>query len=334
MRGLRLAGLVLCLGAASLAHGKMPAADTVKGAKDHPLLSRFEGAKLVGYDVKEFDEAMLPAGKRIYDSKARRASFEKSFQLEGKVTRIAYVVPHERSTLEVMRNYEAALAKAGLKTAFSCVKEACGDDIGDYWWDKRLSNNFIKGNIPSSIFIAGPRQGRYMVAEGKRPDGAPVHVAVLALPPYKDDEGGVYLEIVEGKAMETGKVAASLNAAEMAKGIANEGKVAVYGVYFDTGKAEVKPDSKPALAEMARMLQQDPKLKVFVVGHTDNQGVLAQNLALSQQRADAVVKALAEGYKVDPKRLAAKGVGAYAPLASNRAEEGRRKNRRVELVEQ
>ncbi len=156
MRGLRLAGLVLCLGSASLAHGKMPAADTVKGAKDHPLLSRFEGAKLVGYDVKEFDEAMLPAGKRIYDSKARRASFEKSFQLEGKVTRIAYVVPRERSTLEVMRNYEAALAKAGLKTAFACVKDTCGDDIGDYWWDKRLSNGFIKGDIRRASSSQGP----------------------------------------------------------------------------------------------------------------------------------------------------------------------------------
>jgi OmpA-OmpF porin, OOP family len=333
MRILRTVGLVLCLGSATLAYGKMPAADTVKGAKDHPLLSRFEGAKLVGYDVKEFDEAMLPAGKRIYNSKERRASFEKSFQLEGKVTRIAYVVPRERSTLEVMRNYEAALAKAGLKTAFSCVKEACGDDIGDYWWDKRMSNGFIKGNVPSPIFIAGPREGRYLVAEGKRQDGAPVHVAVLAMPPHKDDEGGVYVEIVEGKSMQTGKVAASLNAAEMAKGIANEGKVAVYGVYFDTGKAEVKPESKPALAEMAKMLQQDPKLKVFVVGHTDNQGELAQNLTLSQRRADAVVKALAEGYKVDARRMNAKGAASWAPLASNREEAGRQKNRRVELVE-
>jgi OOP family OmpA-OmpF porin len=332
MRILRTVGLVVCLGSASAAFGKMPATDTVKGAKDHPLLSRFEGAKLVGYDVKEFDEAMIPAGKRVRD-KAGKYAFEKSFQLEGKTTRIAYVFPRERSSLEVVRNYQGALEKAGLKTVFTCAKETCGEKIGDYWFDKRMSNNFLKGEYVSSPFIYGASEARYVMAEGKRPDGSPIHVAVFVVPPVKDFEGGVYLEIVEGKPMETGKVAASLNAADMAKGIANEGKVAVYGVYFDTGKAEVKPESKPALAEMAKMLQQEPKLKVFVVGHTDNQGELAQNVALSQKRAEAVARALAEGYKIDAKRLSPKGAASWAPLASNREEGGRQKNRRVELVE-
>lgn len=335
MRLPSLAGLLLFAAASSaLAWARMPAADTVQGAKDHPLLSRFEGAKLVGYDVKEFNEAVLPAGKRYFD-KERRPQFEKSLALEGKVTRIAYNYPRERSAIEVMRNYEAALGKAGMKTVFACARDSCGDKFGDYWIEQRLRNHFIRGQGNEwAPFNYGRRDMHYLVASGTRPDGSAVHVATYVVAPVKNYNGGIYLEIVEGKAMESGKVAASLNAAHMAKGIANEGKVAVYGVYFDTGKAEVKPDSKPALAEMAKLLQQDPKLKVFVVGHTDNQGVPAQNLALSQQRAEAVVKALAEGYKVDPKRLSAKGVAAYAPLASNRVEEGRRKNRRVELVEQ
>lgn len=334
MRLQRFAGLLFCIAFALPAWAGMPKADTVKGAKDHPLLSRFEGAKMVAYDVKQFDEAVLPVSKRAYRNEPQGYYFEKMLNVEGKVTRIAYLVPRERSSLEVMRNYENALQKAGLKTVFSCAKEACGDSFNDFWMPRRLGRDFLLSNEADGAFRYGSREPRYLVAAGTRPDGSPLHVAVYVMTPRDDYEGGVYLEVVEGKAMETGKVAASLNAAEMAKGIANEGKVAVYGVYFDTGKAEVKPDSKPALAEMAKMLQQDPKLKVFVVGHTDNQGVLAQNLALSQQRADAVVKALAEGYKVDPKRLSAKGVAAYAPLASNRAEEGRRKNRRVELVEQ
>ncbi|MBF6907360.1 OmpA family protein, partial [Acinetobacter baumannii] len=164
---------------------------------------------------------------------------------------------------------------------------------------------------------------RYLLASGTRTDGTPVHVGVFVFEPVQNKDGGVYLEFVEGKPMEGGKVSATLNAADLAKGIANEGKVAVYGVYFDTGKAEVKPESKPALDEMAKMLKQDPKLKVFVVGHTDNQGELAGNLALSQKRAEAVVKALAEGYKIDARRLSAKGTASYAPVASNRSEEGR-----------
>jgi outer membrane protein OmpA-like peptidoglycan-associated protein len=142
------------------------------------------------------------------------------------------------------------------------------------------------------------------------------------------------MQVVEGKPMEGGKVSVNLNAGEMAKSIAADGKVAVYGVYFDIDKSDVKPESKAALGEMAKLLQQNPQLKVFVVGHTDNQGALAHNVELSQKRADAVIKTLATDYKVDARRLAAKGVASYAPVASNDAEAGREKNRRVELVKQ
>jgi outer membrane protein OmpA-like peptidoglycan-associated protein len=334
MRIHRLLGLLVCIGAASLAHAKMPAEDTVKGAKDHPLLSRFEGSKMVAYEVKEFDETSLPASKRGYRREPQGYYFEKTLDLEGKVTRIAYLVPRERSSLEVLRNYQMALEKAGLKILYTCAKEACGESPGDYWLRAKLDRNFLKSSDADSAFRYGSREPRYLVASGTRPDGSPLHVAVYVVTPKQDYEGGAYVEIVEGKPMETGKVATNMNAAEMAKNIAVDGKVAVYGVYFDTGKAEVKPDSKPALDEMAKLLQQDPKLKVFVVGHTDNQGELAQNLSLSQKRAESVVKSLAEGYKVDPRRLSPKGVASYAPLASNREDAGRQKNRRVELVEQ
>lgn len=145
MRLPSLAGLLLFAAASSaLAWARMPVADTVQGAKDHPLLSRFEGAKLVGYDVKEFNEAVLPAGKRYFD-KERHPQFEKSLALEGKVTRIAYNYPRERSALEVMRNYEAALGKAGMKTVFACAGDSCGDKFGDYWIEQRLRNHFIRG---------------------------------------------------------------------------------------------------------------------------------------------------------------------------------------------
>lgn len=316
------------------AHADMPPQDTVKGAKDHPLLSRFEGSRLVGYDRKEYEEASLPAGKRT-GSKNGKSTFEKTVELEGRYTRLAYNYPKDRSSLEVMRNYQAALEKAGLKTVFACAKESCGSDFGDYWLGERLGNNFIKGSTAYwEPFNHGRDDERYLLAAGKRPDGTPVHAAVYVVAPVDDKNGGICLEIVEGKDMDKGKVSASLTAADMAKGIASEGKVAVYGVLFDTDKADVKPESKDALAQMAKLLQQDPRLKVYIVGHTDNQGTLARNLDLSQRRADAVAKALAADYKVDPKRLSAKGVASYAPIASNDAEAGREKNRRVELVKQ
>ena len=328
----RIIGFGLLVAVVGLAQAQMPVKDTVKGGKDHPLLTRFESAKLVGYEVRQFDEAMLPAGKRTRI--AGKWGFEKALNLEGKYTRIAYNYPKDRSSLEVMRNYQAALDKAGMKTVFACAKAACGEDFGDVFLD-RVGNNFIVGGEDIwAPFNYGRNDHRYLVSSGTRPDGSALTVAVYVVDPVQGKLGGVYLDIVEGKPMEGGKVAVNLNAADMAKGIVTDGKVAIYGVFFDTGKADIKPESAKALAEMASMLKQSPKLKVFVVGHTDNQGAVAQNLALSQRRAESVVHALSITYKIDAARLSPKGVAAYAPLASNRLDAGRQQNRRVELVEQ
>ncbi|MFO0582335.1 MAG: OmpA family protein [Anaeromyxobacter sp.] len=143
--------------------------------------------------------------------------------------------------------------------------------------------------------------------------------------------GGFYLVILERAAMEQQLTA---DAAALKAGLAEVGHVEVPGILFDTGKATLKPESDAALGECAKLLAQDPTLKVYVVGHTDNQGPLASNLTLSAARADAVVKALVARFKVATARLAPFGAGPHAPVASNRAEEGRAKNRRVELVAQ
>jgi OmpA-OmpF porin, OOP family len=311
----------------------MPTEDTVKGAKDHPLLSRFAGSKLVGFAVKEFDEVDLPAGKKVDGKKA----FEKMQKLEGKLTRIIYTYPAERSSLEVMRNYQAALQKADLKTIFACDKEACGKDFGDSMYEY-LQRGGFRGEGSSDYWAApfnyGRGEPRYVLASGKRSDGSTAIVAVYVTPPTDGKLGGVYVEVVEPKAMETEKVSVNLNADDMAKGLASEGKIALYGIYFDTDKADILAQSKPQLAEMAKLLQKDTATKVYIVGHTDSQGAAARNLTLSQQRADAVMKVLVSEYKVAAARLAAKGVASFAPVASNDTEAGKAKNRRVEMVKQ
>lgn len=137
--------------------------------------------------------------------------------------------------------------------------------------------------------------------------------------------------IIEKQAMEQEIVA---DANFMAEGINTTGHVAVYGIYFDFNKADIKPESEPAFKEITKLLQQNPKLKLYVVGHTDNVGGFDYNMKLSQQRAEAVVRELATKYKILPDRLKAVGVGPLAPVASNDTEEGKAKNRRVELVKQ
>jgi len=141
----------------------------------------------------------------------------------------------------------------------------------------------------------------------------------------------LYLTIVEKQVMAQQVVA---DAKSMATDIGTSRKVAIYGIYFDFNKADVKPESDPALKEITKLFSQNPKLKLYVVGHTDNVGDFNYNMKLSQARAEAVVKELVSKHKVDGTRLKPVGVGPVAPVTSNDTEDGKAKNRRVELVKQ
>ncbi|MBK8229531.1 MAG: OmpA family protein [Candidatus Eisenbacteria bacterium] len=136
-----------------------------------------------------------------------------------------------------------------------------------------------------------------------------------------------FLHVVERTAM-----AQVITADAMAAAIAKDGFIAL-DVHFDTGKSEILPESQPLIAEMAAMLKQQPSLRLGVEGHTDNTGTAESNRTLSLARANAVVAALAAA-GIDRARLVAAGHGQERPIADNRTEEGRAKNRRVELVRQ
>jgi outer membrane protein OmpA-like peptidoglycan-associated protein len=143
--------------------------------------------------------------------------------------------------------------------------------------------------------------------------------------------GTVWLRIVEKEAMEQFIVA---DAAAMGKDIHTSGHVAVYGIYFDTGKATIKAESAAAIAEIAKLLKTTPALKLFVVGHTDNEGTVEGNITLSQARGEAVLQALVREHGIGAARLRSFGCGQFAPVAANDGPEGRARNRRVELVKQ
>jgi len=123
-----------------------------------------------------------------------------------------------------------------------------------------------------------------------------------------------------------------VTADEIAKSMEEEGKVVFYGIHFDTDKAVIKPESEPTLAEMAKWLKEHAGTKVYIVGHTDMQGEAGHNETLSQHRATAVVESLVKQHGIENTRLAARGVGPYAPVASNVGDKGRAQNRRVEMV--
>jgi hypothetical protein len=288
-----------------------------EGSKDHPLISRYPGSYIKNYLTKEFDEFTLSLGK------TSDLKFAKSLHLEGKITRIVYTPPLGRSVLEVFRNYQGALKKAGFETLFTCGPQDCsgpGKSDGRVYGDGEYDDYW------------GPDHGiHYLSAKLGRPEGD-VYVSLLV-----DDQGGDFrpnteLYVVEVKPMESDLI--TVNAASLANDINHTGHASVYGIYFDTGKADIKPESDATLKEIAKLLQGDPKLKLYVVGHTDNQGALDLNMDLSRRRAEAVLAALTMKYAVPTARLRAYGSGPYAPVASNDSEDGRAKNRRVELVKQ
>ena len=143
--------------------------------------------------------------------------------------------------------------------------------------------------------------------------------------------GKIWLRIIEKKAMEQHITA---DAVALGNDIRSTGHVAVYGINFDTAKSTIKPESAQAIAEIGKLLAADPGLKVFVVGHTDNVGGIDNNMKLSQDRAEAVLQSLVKDHGIVAGRLRSAGCGPFAPVAPNDGEEGRAKNRRVELVKQ
>ena len=114
--------------------------------------------------------------------------------------------------------------------------------------------------------------------------------------------------------------------------IAEKGRVATQGIYFDTGSDRIRPESAPTLKEIAAMLGEHADLELTIEGHTDNVGAAATNQTLSEKRAAAVRQYLIDNHSIDAARLTAKGLGSSKPSAPNDTPEGRQNNRRVELV--
>ncbi|MBK7500513.1 MAG: OmpA family protein [Ignavibacteriales bacterium] len=193
---------------------------------------------------------------------------------------------------------------------------------------KELSFIQIVRNYENSVKKLG---GKTLLSDGRVYHGKiEKNKGVTYISAEAFNEGRDYtLIIVENKPMED---EVTIDAAALNQGISETGKVAVYGIYFDSGKSVIKPESKPTIDEIVKMLQQSPKLKIFIVGHTDSDGSVESNMKLSSDRAAAVVKALTEN-GISASRLKSSGVGPYCPVESNHTEEGKAKNRRVELVE-
>lgn len=332
-----LLGLTL---SAWTAQAAAPRAD-VPGAKDHPVLQRFSGSLLVGYAQQDWEQRQFPDARGAARDDNR---FANPVNVEGKLTRLFYLAPPGKGPLEVFRNYQQALQAAGFKTTWSCETEAQGCARAYFaldGYERAKGMRWAEGDLPgidadykgsswNLEMSLSYEQGRMLVGTLSN-SGRTLQLLLYTSVADNTHTGrtATYVEIVEPKAMPTGQV--TVDAKALGQGLQAEGRIALYGLFFDTGKTELKPESLAQLDQMVAALKAQAALKVLIVGHTDNIGGTESNLALSQGRAQAVVAALVQR-GIAAARLQARGVANFAPLASNATEDGRSRNRRVELV--
>ncbi len=275
---------------------------------DHPLIAPYTGSELRHKDVKDFDEYTAFVGM---DDSGKEPL---SLVLEGRVTRLRYRAPKGRSILEVFRNYQNAIDEGGGEVMHICdqSKKECVERYAGPTLQKLAGITAISNS-----------NGRYLLAK-LTADTTTAYVAIAV------GQISTEIHVVEVKSMDTGMV--TLDAAALGRGLDAKGYVVVDGIFFDSDKATLKDESTAALTEVAALLAARPSLEVYVVGHTDMQGELDYNRALSDRRARAVVEELVSTYSIKRSRLAGFGVGPLAPQASNDSDAGRAKNRRVVLV--
>ncbi len=286
--------------------------------KDHPLITRFPGSSMTYYYQRQFDEYTLlqcPDGNIRSDLKSC-----KKIDVSGKLTKIKYLVPSKHSGYEVYMNYLDAFRRAGYKILANIKTKNVRTFIAN-------EAKFKEGHPDPYDLTEKNDQHYYISAVTPKKDA---YISVYYAEGYRGRPGGLFIAVVEPKQLELGKV----DAKTIADKLQDQGHIALYGIYFDFDKATIKPESKPTLDAIAKYLRDHPNINVYIVGHTDNKGTLRYNMRLSKKRAKAVYNTLIEDYHIKAGRMAPFGVGPLAPVASNRTEAGRAKNRRVELVEQ
>lgn len=271
---------------------------------DHPLVSSYPGSDLQRKEVEDFAKFALVTGINGDEFTAE--------DVEGTLTRLTFSSPADRSSEEIFQNYAQALAAAGLTELFRCVGEECGPAFASSRW-----NRFNR-----TINLGG-REARYLAGHMQTAGGlAYVAIAVST----RDNQ----ITVLEVQSMEAGLIKIDPDA--LGDELDLYGHVAIPGVFFATGSAELTPKSAEALAAMQQILNERPAINVWVVGHTDWTGGFELNMGLSDARAKSVVKVLVEDYGIVSSRLIGHGVGPLSPEASNGTNSGRTANRRVELV--
>lgn len=326
------ASLVLSMGCAAgwaagpaLAQGACPA--LALGPVDGlPVL---RDACLIGGTDQDFGAMAIPTGPAARVDGVWRGADE--LRLEGRVSRRLYAAPEGVTPLDAFRNYRQALEAAGFEPLFDCAGADCGrnEAMGRQviWPNARRLDTL--GDLTAYAFTGLEDEHYAALRNPETGQAVGLYVARNGFRRFAETAGRaiLHLDIARPAALENRMI----DAAAMQSALDDNGKITLDNIYFDFATDVLKPESMATIDEMARLLAENPDVDVYIVGHTDNVGSLESNLDLSRRRAEAVVAALASRGIAEGRAVPA-GVAALSPLASNATEDGRARNRRVEMV--
>lgn len=272
-----------------------------------------DNAEQTASDTRPAVQATFPASPWA-DGKAP------SETAEGTLLRTAWRLDAAtKTTLQILAPLRRQITAAGYEIAFQCEARACGS------FDFRFATN----TLDAPRMHVDLADYHYLLA--RRGDEW-----VSMMVSRAGDTGFVQLtRLIPGDAAPASPPPPEMDAPEAAaiwEELERNGHAPLDDLLFETGAAELEGTQFPSLGELAERMEHDPGLRLTLVGHTDAEGGLAANIALSKRRAEAVRDVLVDTYGADPARIEAAGVGYLAPRASNASPEGRRANRRVEVV--
>ena len=305
----------------------------VSRSHQQPEFPRIPGSKIVADERKDQGEIIIPLERIVFDLQTQKFNNFRTVSASGRLTRVLYALPAESTPQEAARYYENALHQVNGEILFSGAQDTL-DNGND-----RFANQVYYGRIPERLYnlLLLNRDNAYIAGKFNR-NGHEVYLQAYSFTNREGRETNLVRKDRVGALVETIELGSAqaptplITSAQMAAEINRTGRIALYGINFDTNRTEIKPESRPTLEQIADLLKREPTLKILVVGHTDNVGDFESNRDLSQRRAESVVNALVSGFGITSDRLIPFGVSYAAPVASNATPEGRKQNRRVELV--
>jgi OmpA-OmpF porin, OOP family len=309
----------------------------IKGGSDHALVGRYEGSVIANYlqrdneTLKILTRAPVRLKEPRLESPKNSWTINNSLTVKGRMTQLTYRAPKGRTPLELFANYKQAFTGQNYELLFQCVNIDCYPASSAFDADGYMSNVLrvflIEKDDVMLRALSWSNNGRNL-RYGVFRRGT----NIIAMTTFTNVENGgasyAWFQIIEG-APPAAKVP---SANEMIGNLTRTGRQALYSIYFDTGQAIVKPASDPTILEIAKLMNNNPQLKLIVTGHTDNIGEFNPNVGLSQRRAAAIVQKLVSEHQIASTRLIPFGAGMAIPLANNLDEQGRTQNRRVELI--